>query len=113
MMERLRHIAPLLASLLMVVLAIETTDLVRCADEAAPVPVTCADGTLKAPPADAAAPASAHHAAAPDCLCHVTFVSTAALPTVGAPGVLAHGYPAYVAVRVEGESSPPGPVPLA
>jgi hypothetical protein len=76
-MDRLRQTAPLLCALLALVVAGETADLFPCADDA------CRPWSEWLYPD--APPVSSDAGDAPSaCLCHVTFASTAVLPSTPA-----------------------------
>lgn len=115
-MHRFRLLAPLLAGLLAVVLLVETTDLVRCADERAGEITAHGDDSD-----DHAADSHGHHGPVndehrsehlPDCLCHVVFVPTVAPPTLGAPIEVAFAYPLYLSSVTESDLASPGHVPI-
>ena len=116
-MNLLRTIAPLFAGLMALLVLGQNTDLIRCADEVGGTMAVehhdgGASGTDHAPEPSHGDDAP-HAEGLPDCLCHVTFVSTAMVPAMPAPSRLTFLYPALAASPVEGESSPPGHVPLA
>ncbi len=88
-MTRLRHLAPTLAALLALLVVVQTTDLVACADEADATEHL--DGSHADPSAQGAHPApapgethdeSGHgEESIADCLCHVVFAPTAVVPS--------------------------------
>jgi len=124
-MTLLRRLAPFVSTLLVALVAVQTTDLVACADEAAAA--THADGYH----VDGAPMAGAHPAPAPggdhdegapheespgmaDCLCHVVFTRTERLPEVAsAPAAEPAAYAAYVTPRGSAHAKPLDHVPLA
>jgi hypothetical protein len=124
-MPLLRRLAPLLSALLVALVAVQSLDLVACADEAEaaesdggfhvdgigatgshPTPVPGADHDDGAPHEE--------HSGLADCLCHVTFTRTESLPDV-ASAPAAPPLP-YVTYRMHLDSAEVGPldhVPLA
>ena len=91
-MDRTRRLFPTLAALLAVLVVVQTTDIIACADEA----VAAEHSEAHADPASS----GGHPAPVPgdsddghdhddetsaDCLCHVVFAPTAIVPDVGAP----------------------------
>ena len=93
-MSTLRRLLPTLAALLAVLVVVQTTDLVACADEAqaAEHGQTHTDAPLAQGGHDVPAPGDSHddgehedhEGTFADCLCHVVFAPTAVLPEVGA-----------------------------
>ena len=131
-MGRLRHIAPVVAALLAVIVLVETTNLVRCPDD-----VVTSQTAETGSPSDSASlvsdaapllegyvsiglreheapdePAQGERRVVPTCLCQITFVSTAVLPYLGAPVALPVDHPSSEASTTEGEVFVPSPVPL-
>ena len=98
-MERTRRLLPSLAALLAVLVVVQTTDLVACADEAVAaehdeshVDPASAGGHPAPVPGDAHDNGNDHQdETAADCLCHVVFAPTSIVPDVGAPPTPASG----------------------
>ena len=120
-MSTLRRLVPVFAALLAVVVAVQTTDLVACADEAAAVEhgESRADG----PPGGghpSPAPDDSHDdghghddGTSADCLCHLAFTPTAVAPEVGAqPAPEPFDFAAVVAAIPEVEPEGLDHVPL-
>ena len=95
-MSTLRRLVPSLAALLAVLVVVQTTDLVACADEAraAEHGQTHTDAPLARGAHDVPAPGDSHddgdhddhddhEGTFADCLCHVVFAPTAVVPGVG------------------------------
>lgn len=133
-MLALRRWVPAIAAALALIVAVQTTDLIACADEATVAPPVHASGgdalgvdalgseaSGASGCADACdlaeAPPSAphgHHEGAIDCLCHVAFAPTATSPTVGARPEPEALPPAASAVAPpEADLDGQEPVPLA
>lgn len=117
-MSLLRRTAPFFAAALALIITVQVTDLVRCADEVRGTVLSHVDGSGDE---DAHAVPHGHHGPSddghdgehlPDCLCHVIFVPTASLVEVGSPLEVAFHYPAHVGEPAEGEVPPPGHVPI-
>jgi hypothetical protein len=124
-MSTLRRLLPPLAALLAVLVVVQTTDLLACADEA--VAAEHAGETHT----DAATQASGHPTPAPgdshddgehgrdegtvaDCLCHVVFTPTGVVPDVGVrPASEPAEFAAFVAAPPEVEPLGLDHVPLA
>lgn len=119
-MRPFRRSVPVLAALLVVLVAVQATDLVACADEAqaAEHTETHTDGPRAQGAHEAPAPGNSHggHESepAPDCLCHVVFVPTGVVPALSA-GPATEARRTAVAVVAPPEVEPLGldPVPLA
>lgn len=122
-MTLLRRLAPALSTLLVALVAVQTLDLVACADEAEAAGHaggSHVDGVAAAGAHPLPAPGADHDEGAPhgeplgmvDCLCHVVFVSTAVAPMLGPPAEVAFAFAAYRGAGAEGEVPPPGHVPL-
>ncbi|MDT0630804.1 hypothetical protein RQM47_11950 [Rubrivirga sp. S365] len=119
-MTRLRRALPVLAALLAVVVAVQATDLVACADEAeaaehgeAHTDASFAPGAHPAPAPGDAHGADGHAGAFADCLCHVVFAPTGVVPDVGARLVGgAAAFAAFVAAPPEVEPLGLDHVPL-
>ena len=120
-MTRLRRIVSPLAALLAVLVVVQMTDLVACADEA--ITVADLDGThadqVTLGPHPAPAPGETHDEHghddefAADCLCHIVFAPTAVVPSGDAlrvPEPARFGAP--VAARPQVEPSGLDHVPL-
>lgn len=128
MMERLRHIAPLIAALLTVIVFAETTDVFGCPDQ--PVRTSQSDAGTTTSIKAAEAPLLIERAGVtvhdhnssddpsqgkrpvPECLCQITFVSTAVPPALKAPDALSVSYPIIDVTVAPGEVLVPSPVPL-
>lgn len=122
-MKPFRRLASLLSLVLMALIVVQTTDLVRCADEAEGVSHEGGyhvDGVVVA----GAHPAlggdhddRAPHEEAPgmaDCLCHVTFTPTEVVPEVAsAPAAPPIPFAPYLAHVASVEVRPLDHVPLA
>lgn len=117
-MKLLRRITPFFAAALALVITVEVTDVLRCADE---VRLAMLDQPVEDAHSGEHDAVHGHHGPVneshrsehlPDCLCHVVFVPTAALPEVGAPTVVAFHYPTYVGEVTEADVPPPGHVPI-
>ena len=125
-MSTLRLIVPHLAVLLAVLVAVQTTDLVACADEAEVAEhageshdhgvVAQGAHLVPAPGGDHGedpAEDHDHDGTMADCLCHVTFTPTATVPTVGAkPAPDGTDFAAFVAAPLEVEPEGLDHVPL-
>jgi hypothetical protein len=123
-MTPLRRLAPLLSALLVALVAVQTLDLVACADEAAAADHSGGyhvDGATAAGAHPSPAPGGDHdegtpHEEAPgmgDCLCHVVFTRTEHLPEVDAAPAAAPGaYAAYLRHLVSADAKPLDHVPL-
>lgn len=114
----LRRFIPAFAALLAVLVAVQATDLVACADEAAAV--THGEATHTDAPDRAGHPVPAtgdthggDHEVPVDCLCHVVFTPMAVAPVVGAPAPEAAAFALFVAARPDAELQGTDPVPLA
>ena len=93
-MSTLRRLVPSFAALLAVLVVVQTTDLIACADEAlaAEHDETHVDGALAQGAHGVPAPGDSHgddehedhEGTFADCLCHVVFAPTAVVPEVGA-----------------------------
>ena len=91
-MSTLRRLLPSLAALLAVLVVVQTTDLVACADEAVAAEssethtdVLASGGHPVPSPGDSHDDEHQHEEGTfADCLCHVVFAPTAVLPEVGA-----------------------------
>ena len=123
-MARLRRSLSALAALLAVLVVVQTTDLVACADEA--TATEHADGSHADPTAQgghpAPAPGDSHDdgehghddGSAADCLCHVVFAPTTVVPDAGADRALEPArFATYVATPPEVEPLGRDHVPLA
>ncbi|OZC01243.1 hypothetical protein [Rubricoccus marinus] len=92
-MTTLRRLLPSLAALLAVLVVVQTTDLVACADEAlaAETGETHTDARLAQGGHDVPAPGDSHdegeheheEGTFADCLCHVVFTPTGIVPAAG------------------------------
>ena len=117
-MDLLRRTVPFFAAALALVITVQVTDLVRCADEVRSEVLSHVDGTggddVHAVPLGHHGPSDEGHDGEhlPDCLCHVIFVPTASLAEVESPDEVAFRYPALVGQLAEGEVPPPGHVPI-
>ena len=122
-MNTLRRFLPTLAALLAVLVVLQTTDLVACADEAVAAEhgethtdAQLAQGAHDVPgPGDSPDDSGKHEDGTfADCLCHVVFAPTAVAPTVGSRPAGASVDLAFVA-DAPPEVEPQGPehVPLA
>lgn len=127
-MERLRHIAPLIAALLTVIVFAETTDVFGCPDQPVATSQSDAGMTISLKAADAPLPIERGGAAVhdhdssddpsqgqrpvPECLCQITFVSTAVPPALRTPNTLQVSYPIIDVSVAPGEALVPSPVPL-
>lgn len=121
-MTTLRRTLPTLAALLAVLVVLQTTDLVACADEAvaAEYGETHSDTPLAQGAHDVPAPGDSHDdqdghdESGADCLCHIVFAPTGVAPTVGSHPA---GEPLDIAFVADAppEVEPQGPehVPLA
>lgn len=122
-MVRMRHIAPLIAAMLSVVIFVETSDLFPCPDDA----VSTRQVDASTATTSDAAPILLDHTCGglhdhdgrsqesctiAHCLCNVTFVSTAVLPCLGRPTGIGIAYSFSDASVTEGEVLVPSPVPL-
>jgi hypothetical protein len=123
-MTPLRRLAPFLSALLVALVAVQTLDLVACADEAA------AEGNAGGYHVDGATTAGAHPSPAPggdhdegtpheespgmgDCLCHVVFTRTEHLPAVAsAPAAEPAAYAPFLAQLGSVHAKPLDHVPL-
>lgn len=126
-MEHLRHIAPIVAVLLSVIVLAETTDLFGCPDSViAPsradtsaaltpdaAPLLTNAGSVMLERYDGPDGTSQERRTVPDCLCQITFVSTATLPSLGAPGERPIDYPSSTPPDDGGVVLVPSPIPLA
>lgn len=128
MMERLRHIAPLIAALLTVIVFAETTDVFGCPDQPIGTSQSDAGTTISLKAADApllieragvtvhdhdpSGDSSQGKRPVPECLCQITFVSTAVPPALKAPSTLPVSYPIIDVSVAPGEVLVPSPVPL-
>lgn len=130
-MERLRHIAPLIAALLTVIVFAETTDVFGCPDQpvgtsqsdkhdvgtrtslkAADAPTPMVDGGLTVHEHDSSDDPSQGRRSVPECLCQITFVSTAVPPALRTPNTLPVSYSIIDVSVAPGEALVPSPVPL-
>jgi hypothetical protein len=124
-MSTLRRFLAPIAALLALVVAVQTTDLVTCADEVAAAEYA-GDTHLDAPGAQGAhavpVPGDSHEegehehdgGAFADCLCHVVFAPTGVVPAVGVRPVGGPGeFAAFVAAPPEVEPLGLEHVPLA
>jgi hypothetical protein len=94
-MTLLRRVVPAIAALLVALVAVQSTDLVACADEVA-IAAHAGDTHVDAPLAPGAhqvpapggdhndGPDHGHDGPTADCLCHVVFAPVAFVPAVGA-----------------------------
>ena len=123
-MSTLRRILPAFAALLAVLVVVQTTDLVACADEAraAEHGETHTDAPLAQGGHDVPAPGDSHddgeheheEGTFADCLCHVVFTPTGVVPTVGVrPASEPAEFAAFVAAPPEVEPLGLDHVPLA
>ena len=121
-MKTLRHYVPAFAALLVVLIAVQATDLVACADEAQAAQHeggTHVDagnqGAHSAPlPGTEHNDSGGDHESPPDCLCHVVFAPLAASPVVGArPAPEPFDFATVVAAPLEVEPLGLEHVPLA
>ena len=105
-MSTLRRLLPTLAALLAVLVVVQTTDLVACADEAVAAGSTethtdvLANGGHPVPvPGDSHDEGEHEHEEGTfaDCLCHVVFAPTTIVPAVGVRPASAPAEFAYVA----------------
>jgi len=106
-MTTLRLLLPSLAALLAVLVVVQTTDLVACADEAlaAETGETHTDARVAQGGHDVPAPGDRHdegeheheEGTFADCLCHVVFAPTTIVPAVGVRPASAPAEFAYVA----------------
>ena len=122
-MSTLRRLLPPLAALLAVLVVVQTTDLVACADEAVAAEHggTHTDARLAQGAHDVPAPGESHdedheheEGTFADCLCHVVFTPTGVVPDAGVRPASEPAAYAYVAeAPPEVESSGPDHVPLA
>lgn len=119
-MNAFRRFCPALALLLALLIAGQTTDLLACADEASPTehasthsdaPLTQGAHPIPAPGGDHG-DAPGHDDALADCLCHVVFTSTAALPAVPPLGTPERPRAALLPVRPGAAPAPIDHVPL-
>ncbi len=121
-MRTLRRILPAFAALLAVLVAVQATDLVACADEAVTAEhggQTHTDASVTAGhPVPAAG--STHddsggdHETPPDCLCHVVFTPLAVVPEVGVrPAPESVDFGVYVVGWTDAAAQGIDPVPLA
>ena len=122
-MSTLRRTLPTLAALLAVLVVLQTTDLVACADEAVASEhgETHTDAPMAQGAHDVPSPGDSHDESGDheegtfaDCLCHVVFTPTAVAPTVGSRPAGESVDTAFVA-DAPPEVEPQGPehVPLA
>ena len=124
-MSTLRRILPAFAALLAVLVVLQTTDLVACADEAVAaeyVGGTHSDAPVAQGGHDVPAPGDSHddgeheheEGTFADCLCHVVFTPTGVVPTVGVrPASEPAEFAAFVAAPPEVEPLGLDHVPLA
>lgn len=122
-MAAFRRFVPVVAVLLAALVAVQTTDLIACADEATAASRTGGyhvDG-MSAAGHPSPVPGSDHDDGAPheeapglaDCLCHVTFTPTGHLPEVAsAPAADPTPFAPYAAHLVSVEAKPLDHVPL-
>ena len=122
-MSRFRAILAPLAAVLAVVVVVQTTDLVACADEAeaAERPGEVHTDGLSGGGHPAPAPGDSHDgghdhdgSASADCLCHIVYAPTAVVPEVRArpaPDLAPFAAPAEIPPEVEPDGL--DPVPLA
>lgn len=119
-MSALRRHLPAAAALLAVLITVQATDLIVCADESeahrtdVQTDVGYAQGAHVMPVPGDAHSGSHHSEEGPDCLCHIMFTPTAVVPTVGtlrAPEPAEFG--AYVAAPTEVELMGLDHVPLS
>ncbi len=113
----MRLIAPFLASVLVVVLLLEMTDLVCFSDESGHEVATHEEGGKEAEHDGAHghhAPVNDEHRSEhlPDCLCHVVLVEAPQQPVVGEPTELEFAYPGYLILGSLGEGTLPDHVPI-
>lgn len=122
-MTAFRRFAPIVAILLAALVAVQTTDIIACADEATPVGRTDGyhvDGKSAVGAHPSPVPGDDHDDGAPheetpgiaDCLCHVIFVPMTMPTEIGVPAAMDFDYPGYLASSQEGNVRPPGPVPI-
>ena len=122
-MSRLRPLVPPLAAFLAVLVVVQTTDLVACADEAeaAGHPGEVHTDGLAGGGHEMPVPGGSHdgghdhgEGASADCLCHLVYAPTAVVPEVGgrpAPGLAPSAAPTETPPEVEPDGL--DPVPLA
>jgi hypothetical protein len=127
-MEHLRHIAPLIAALLTVIVFAETTDVFGCPDQpvgtsqsdagtrtllkAADAPLSIERGGVTVHDHDSSDNPSKGTRSVPECLCQITFISTAVPPALKAPDALPVSYLITDVSVAPGEALVPSPVPL-
>ena len=123
-MVRLRKIAPWIVALLSVIILVETTDLVGCPDQVRSVFASDTSASIlpNAGPshlfgADSDSGTSSDETsrdgrAVPDCLCQMTFVSTAVPPSVGAPVEVSIDFAVSFNSSTGVVVLVPGPIPL-
>ncbi len=121
-MSTLRRILPVLAALLAVIVVIQTTDLVACADEAVAAESSeTHTGALASGGHPTPAPGDSHDdsdrdhdGTFADCLCHVVFTPTAVVPEVGVrPAAESVDYDLFVVGWTDAAAQGIDPVPLA
>lgn len=121
MNRALHHFVPAVSALLVVIVLVQSVDLVPCADETRSQPLEQADAHLAgngphgvtACDNDEAPQQDHHEEGLVDCLCHIAFVSTSQVPEVIPPKHPPAPYRLRNEHAVPGSLDPPEPIPLA